>query len=322
MICNLIDQLCFENSIDPCYDQVLVNNLTSQKIITSHKKETSGQLSKTHTVADIPDFLNVQLLKKNNNLHLNKIPQYKGYLIDLTKFKNAEDLFSQTLSRNPRKNFRAKKRKLESNHDISYGFYYGEIDKDYYDYLFATCYKLMVDRFQEKKIYNRNLIKWKSYHEFFYPEILNKRASVFVISDKTKPITITLNFHIADIVFSHIQIYDVNYSQYSMGDIAIYKNIEWCYENDFKIWDFSKGATANKLRWSNHIYQFSYHLFYNPKSLRSRVSSFLVAKKLALKQFLRDKGIIGGILQLDRLYYYTKKKKLKNDNWKNSLTLE
>ncbi len=175
----------------------------------------------------------------------------------------------------------------------------------------------MVKRFHQKKIYNRNLVKWKYYQDLFYPMILDRKASIFVISDQEKPITITLNLHISDIVFSHIQIYDVDYSKYSMGDIAIFKNIEWCYKNNINLWDFSKGATVNKLRWSNHIYQFDYHLFYNNNSLISKIMVNYITLKLIFKQLLRDRGIIGGVFQLDNLYYYTKMKKLKNYDWKN-----
>lgn len=317
MNCNLIDQLCFENNIVPFYDNILTNKLTNQKITISHNQKIPGEIKNSYTVVDIPDFIEVVRLENIENIKVKKIPQYKGYLIDLTKFNDANDLFTKTLSKNPRKNFRAKKRKLEADHEISYRFYYGEIDKGYYDYLFETCYNLMEERFHQKKIYNRNLIKWKNYHDFFYPMILERKASIFVISDKEKPITITLNFHLLDIVFSHIQIYDINYSRYSLGDIAIYKNIEWCYKNSINLWDFSKGATDNKLRWSNHIYQFDYHLFYNSKSLISTIKVNYIAMKLFFKQFLRDHGIIGGVFQLDSLYYYTKMKKLKNYNWKN-----
>ncbi len=314
---NFIDQLCFENKINPFYNNILTNKLTNQKITIAYNQRTSCKKRNLYTVADVPDFLNVQLLENIKNIKVKKIPQYKGYLIDLTKFIDANDLFTKTLSRNSRKNFRAKKRKLGSHHEISYRFYYGEIDKGYYDYIFETCYNLMEERFHQKKIYNRNLIKWKSYHSFFYPMIVERKASIFVISDKEKPITITLNFHFSDIVFSHIQIYDINYSRYSMGDIAIFKNIEWCYQNNINLWDFSKGATDNKLRWSNHIYRFDYHLFYNRKSLISAIKVNYIAMKLFFKQLLRDHGIIGGVFQLDSLYYYTKMKKLKNYNWKN-----
>ena len=175
----------------------------------------------------------------------------------------------------------------------------------------------MEARFHQKKIYNRYLLHWKYYYDQFYPKILTKEASICVIYDKTKPITITLNFHKADIVFSFIQIYDTDYFKYSMGDIAMFKNIEWCYQNQYNVWDVSKGATENKLRWCNHIYQFNYHLFYNNKSLISTIKAYYLSLILNIKQLLRDRGIIGGIFQLDSLYYYTKIKKLKNYDWKN-----
>jgi hypothetical protein len=36
---------------------------------------------------------------------------------------------------------------------------------------------------------------------------------------------------------------------------------------------------------------------------------------MKFKQWLRDKGVIGGVLQLDRIYYYTRKRQLKNTHW-------
>ena len=314
---NLILQLCFDHSIQPFYRNVIKNKLSNQEFCLSYNPDKSQPLPNLFMVSDIPDYLDVELLKKEAARSLTRIPQYEGYLLNLKKFKNADELVNQTLSRNPRKNLRAKHRKLELNHEISYQFYHGEIEKKHYDYLFEKCYDLMEARFIQKKIYNRYLLNWKYYYNHFYSKILTKEASICVIYDKKKPVTITLNFHQADIVFSFIQIYDVDYYKYSMGDIAMYKNIEWCYQNQYNVWDVSKGATENKLRWSNHIYLFEYHIFYNNKSLLSKFLAFIYEKKLKAKQLLRNKGIIGGIFQLDRLYYYTKMKKLKNYNWKN-----
>ncbi|WP_422080660.1 GNAT family N-acetyltransferase [Ulvibacterium sp.] len=314
---NFVLQLCFNHSILPYYLKTIVNKLSEKELkVTNHTNE-SYLASKFCMVCDIPDYLDIRPLESKAGISLIKIPQYKGYLIDLKKFDNVDDLIGKTLSRNPRKNLRAKLRKLELNHDISYQFYYGKIDKDHYDYLFEVCYSLMEARFHQKKIYNRYLLDWKYYHDLFYPKICSKDASIGVIYDGTKPITITLNFHKGDIVFSFIQIYDTDYFKYSMGDIAMYKNIAWCYKNNYTVWDVSKGATENKLRWSNHSYLFEYHIFYQTKSPLQRFLAFTTYRKLKIKQFLRDKGIIGGMFQLDRLYYHTKMKKLKGHGWKN-----
>lgn len=313
---NFIQQLCFDYSIQPFYRNSIKNKLSNQEISLSYNPDRSQPWPNLFTVSDIPDYLDVELLKKEAERTLTRVPQYEGYLLNLKKFNNVGELVNKTLSKNPRKNLRAKHRKLELNHEISYKFYHGKIDKKHYDYLFEVCYNLMEARFHQKKIYNRYLLDWKYYYDKFYPKILTKEASICVIYDKTKPITITLNFHKADIVFSFIQIFDTDYFKYSMGDIAMLKNIEWCYHNHFTVWDVSKGATDNKIRWSNHVYLFEYHIFYNNKSLLSKFLAFINAKKLKTKQLLRNKGIIGGIFQLDSLYYYTKSKKLKNYDWK------
>ncbi|RKN76931.1 GNAT family N-acetyltransferase [Ulvibacterium marinum] len=314
---NFVIQICFDYTIPPFYVETIVNKLSGEKLKASYDHNKSSSLPKFCIVSDIPDYLDVERLERETKTAILKIPQYKGYLINLKRFNSVDELIGQNLGKNSRKNLRAKHRKLELNHEISYQFYYGKIDRNQYDHLFDVCYRLMETRFHQKKIYNRYLLDWKYYHDLFYPKILSKEASICVIYDGPKPITITLNFHRGDIVFSFIQIYDTDYFKYSLGDIAMYKNIEWSYANNFAVWDVSKGATENKLRWSNHNYLFDYHIFYSVHSPIHRFLAFITSQKLKLKQLLRNKGIIGGTFQLDRLYYYTKRKKLKGYAWRN-----
>ena len=312
---NLTEQLCFTGSLPGPYRGSIRNVLTGAGFQALRDREEPRSVVSPALISDLPDYLDIEMRNLGEDLHCIAIPQYEGYLIDLTKFSDAEDFFAKSLGKNSRKNFRSKFRKLEAEHTIRFEFYFGHIDKTHYDALFDVCYRLMEERFQEKKIYNRNLLVWKDYYKLFYPLILDKKASIFAIYDDEKPITLTLNFHAGDIVFSHIQIYDTDYSRYSMGDIAIYKNVEWCYEHGYKVWDFSKGATDNKQRWSNHIYTFNFHLIHKNTALaRGRARFF--ERKLRLKQQLREKGIIGGRFQLDGLYFYTKRRQLRQHNWK------
>jgi CelD/BcsL family acetyltransferase involved in cellulose biosynthesis len=314
---DFILRLCFDNSIDTCFQNKIRNKLTGREFSIPHNPSLSVTTNGHYTIRDLPDYLNIQLQQAQNEYNLIKIPQYKGYLVNLIGYRNIEEYLSKTFSRNPRKTLRSKIRNLEAKHEIRYEVYFGEIDKDHYEYLVDVCYELMKTRFKEKKIHNRYLLDWKYYVNLFYPKILKKEASLFVIYDNELPITLTLNFLKADVVFSFIQIYDTRYFRFSMGDIAVYKNLDWCFQNNFRVFDFSKGATHNKLRWSNHHYRFNYLLFYSDKSLKAR---FLASKTnflLRLKQFLRDKGIIGGVFQMDRILYYVNKKKLEDYDWKN-----
>ncbi len=314
---NFVLDLCIGNSIQPYYETILANTLTGTKIRGEYVAVASNIRTVFAVVTDIPDYLEAPLSKNAYPLQILRVPQYEGYMIDLTKFDDITALINKTFGRNSRKNLRAKIRNLEADHEVTYAFYHGHIEQADYDYIFDVCYSLMKTRFDQKKVFNRYLLEWKKNYELFYPKIVSKEASICVIYDAKKPITVTLNFHKADIVFSFIQIYDVAYYKYSMGDIAMLKNLEWCFENKFAIWDVSKGATENKVRWSNHTYRFEYHLFYDPSSLPARIRATLIANKFVLKQWLRNKGIIGEIFQLDKVYYYTKMKKIKHHNWKN-----
>jgi hypothetical protein len=314
---NFVLDLCIGNRIQPYYDTILANRITGAKIHGEYDASESNAHKGIVLVTDLPDYLEVPFSNSSNAFKLLQVPQYEGYMINLKKFDDIHGLINKTFSRNPRKNLRAKIRNLETQHEVTYGFYFGDIDKTQYDYLFDVCYTLMKTRFDQKKLFNRYLLEWKKNYELFYPKILAKEASICVIYDAKKPITVTLNFHKADIVFSYIQIYDVAYYKFSMGDIAMLKNLEWSFENEFAVWDVSKGATENKLRWSNHIYRFNYHLFYQRNSMLSKMLATWIAKKLVIKQWLRNKGIIGELFQLDKVYYYTRMKKINHHNWKN-----
>jgi hypothetical protein len=314
---NFVLDLCIGGQVPPFYDTVLRNKITGVKIHGEPYPPESKTNDAIVLVTDLPDYLEAPLSNSGKAFQLLQVPQYEGYMIDLKKFDDIQGLINTTFSRNPRKNLRAKIRNLEAQHEVTYAFYFGDIDKTEYDYLFDVCYALMKIRFDQKKLYNRYLLEWKKIYDLFYSKIVAKEASIGVIYDANKPITVTLNFHKADIVFSYIQIYDVAYYKFSMGDIAMLKNLEWSFENGFAVWDVSKGATENKLRWSNHIYRFNYHLFYQRNSILSKIRANWILNKLVIKQWLRNKGIIGDLFQLDKVYYYTRRRKINRHNWKN-----
>lgn len=168
---------------------------------------------------------------------------------------------------------------------------------------FDVFHKLVHRRFNDKRVYNNNLIKWKYYNNLVYPMILEKKTSLFVIYDKEKPIDITLNYHLGDIVFSFMHTYDIDYSRFNLGDISMVKHIDWCIEHQIPIFDLSIGETGQKIKWCNYSYDFKYHVFYNPGSVSSRLKTRIICLKLKQKQFLRDKNIIGKNLKLLKSIY-------------------
>lgn len=307
-----------ENHIPAYYQETIINALVNNRITLPKDKTPLKENNGVDMVPNIPDYLILPLKIEKVNLQCKRVRQYQGYLVHLKEGIDCKTYLSEQLSKRNIKNLHAKQRKLEAEHKISYIFHYGDITKEHYNFLFSEFYSMLESRFLEKKMYNNNLLHWKFYYDLAYPMILEKKASLFVIYDGEKPITMTLNFLLEDIVFSYIQTYDINYSNYNMGDISMVKHIEWCKESGFTIFDLAMGQTDYKLKWCNHIYNFEHHLFFNPDSSFSRLKSHILSQKLRLRQYLRDKDIIGKRFQMDKFLFNRRVKRLNNFNWKES----
>jgi len=158
-------------------------------------------------------------------------------------------------------------------------------------------------RFQQKKIYNRYLKEWKELSTSVYKKILQKEASLCVIKCEGKIIGVTLNYHLNQLVLSHIQSYNIDYSHYNIGDILMLKNLEWCCDHQILVYDLSMGETEFKLKWCNHQYRFNHQIFFAHNSLWQRLHTFITVIKYRAWQYLRKKGIIGGFIQFDKLLY-------------------
>lgn len=307
-----------DNHIPPYYQEAIVNTLDNNYIKLPIDQAPIKGKDGIDVVPNIPDYLTAPLNIGDTGFKCTRVRQYQGYLVHLKGGIDCKSYLSEQLSKRNIKNLYAKQRKLEAGHKISYIFHYGDIAKDHYDFLFTEFYTMLKRRFLEKKMYNNNLLNWKFYYDLAYPMLLEKKASLFVIYDGQKPITMTLNFHLRDIVFSYIQTYDIDYSGYNMGDISMVKHIEWCKENDFSVFDLAMGQTDYKLKWCNHIYNFEHHIFFNGSSSFSSVKSYILSQKLRLRQYLRDHDIIGKRFQMDKFLFKSRVKRLNNFNWKES----
>lgn len=290
--------------VSPLYKRPIRNLLTDDILFDSTDTELVPEVSGVSVIWDIPEYLDVNLKQLDANITVSKIRQYKGYLMHIAPFKNLDDFLAQQLSARSRKKLRSKKRNLESEHDIRYIFYYGTIEKEEYHRLFDAFYGFLEERFEEKKTVNNNLGKWDYYRDLVYPMILEKRASLFAIYDKDKPITIGMQFHLSRTVFSYVQSYDIAYSEYNMGDISTMKRLEWCFEQGFDTLDLSMGETDYKIKWCNHHYDLYFHVFYNRKSPSAVLKYKILMSKLQFKQYLRDKDILGKRFKMDKFKYW------------------
>ncbi|RKE95301.1 GNAT family N-acetyltransferase [Ichthyenterobacterium magnum] len=250
---------------------------------------------KVFFIYDVPTYFNLEEFKVTNNssLRLKKLFQYQGFLMDISTFENQDDYINAQFSSKNRREFKSNKRRLETSFNIKYSFIHGSISKPEFDLLFKQFYDLLNKRFQGKQTNYHHLkgVKWNFYKVLVFEMLLEKKASMLVIYSDKNPIGITLNFHAKDVLFETITVFDPDYYKFSIGKTSIIKLLEWCFENNYKISDFSKGDFDYKRKWSNHSYNFDYHVLYDVNSIKARLIAKFSITFFKIKLYLRKKKV-------------------------------
>ncbi|RYH74583.1 GNAT family N-acetyltransferase [Meridianimaribacter flavus] len=249
---------------------------------------------KTILIYDVPKYFSIPELKnyEKSTLRLKKVFQYFGYLMDISNYTTYEEYIKAQFNSKNRREFRSNIRKLEESFDIDYRFVYKSIDESEYEKIFNEFYKLLSLRYNEKGInlHILNTREWGFYKDLVYEMIQEKKALMLIISDRDTPIGITLNFLSENILFETITVFDPDYYKFSIGKTSIIKLLEWCFENNYVISDFSKGSFDYKQKWSNMKYEFNYHILYDKNSIKSRLLTKAIEYFFKLKLFLRNKN--------------------------------
>ncbi|SHJ59879.1 Acetyltransferase (GNAT) domain-containing protein [Arenibacter nanhaiticus] len=247
--------------------------------------------NKVLLIYDIPNYVIPNKLTAGGPIKTHKVRQYEGFLANLSGFKTLDEYMQDRFDSKSRYNFRKNKKKLTQCFHINESIYFGSITKDEYDAVFKSFHSLLKKTFLEKQVSTNILEKWDYYYELVYPMILEKKASLYVLRNEDEPICIALNFHSEDISFLFFSVYDSDYSKFGIGYMSVMKCIEWCIENNFKGYDFSKGYFHYKKRWSNVIYNFDYHILYDSKSITASFLAFFMSNYFRWKQILREKNL-------------------------------
>ena len=121
--------------------------------------------------------------------------------------------------------------------------------------------------------------------------ILSKEGVLTAIYSNNKPIGISFSFLSDKIMFFAITSFDIDYMRYNLGHITIMKLMNWCFDNGFDTYDFSKGKYEYKDRWTNNSYNYECHILYDSSSLVSRIRANIFESYFVIKQYLRDKNV-------------------------------
>ncbi|MFK7780106.1 MAG: GNAT family N-acetyltransferase [Candidatus Gracilibacteria bacterium] len=254
-----------------------------------------------------PSYLSPSF-KHTNALTVKKIPQSKiiGYAINIERKQDIETFLKAEFSKRFRNNIKRFVNRFEHCFNANYKMIYGTISKDEYSFLMTSLHDMLITRFDQRNEKNDILENWDYYLESTFSLINSKKASLFVIYHDSKPVHICINHHFNNILFVSIPSYDINFAKFALGNVSIYKLLEWSLDNNYIMLDMAYGELEYKRRWSNHIYSFEHHIIYQTNALSSRFKASLEVSLIKFKNFLKSKNIDVLIKNMKKAFKRTK----------------
>ncbi|WP_250436336.1 GNAT family N-acetyltransferase [Hanstruepera flava] len=227
--------------------------------------------NKTLLIRDVPSYHKIEDLGLGN-LRLKPIFQYKGYTTKISDYNSLDEYLRTIYKSNTRSKLRRNVNRLEACFNVEYVMYYGDISEPVYHSVFTTFYKLFEKRYTDKGEPCGELDPkvWSYYTELGLTLINEKKASLFVIYCNQVPVGITFSYHIGDILIEALTVFDIDFYRFNIGHTTILKMLEWSFENNIRLFDYTQGNFEYKKRWSDSEYDTYYHLLYDSKSLKSR----------------------------------------------------
>lgn len=254
-----------------------------------------------HSVHYIPAYL-ATTLDQPNKWTKKSYPSVTGYAVALDEFKNVKDYLLHQHSTKTRNKINRVKRRLEQCFDIRYTIYEGDITLDEYTFLMNTLKAMIISRFRQKQQRSDSLAVWDKVLNSSYELIKEGKASLYVIYDRDKPINISLNYHYNRILFGYISSYDIDYSKFRLGQIWLYKHLEWCFDKGFNHFELGWGDLEYKKQWCNYVYTFRHEIIFPKGSLSGFLYATYMGTKTSAIAYLISKGV--------NLYWQRIKRKL------------
>ena len=310
----------FQNQhINPFYNKLF--NYTNDEEVLNPNFESEGAIGNTiHEIKFIPSYFRLETPLLTGKYKFIKYNRLKNFRINLDGFSNAEHYLEDQMGSKSRSQLRRRINRLETCFNIKYTFYYGQITKQEYDCLFNALELLIERRFTQRGDAYSLKDKWDYIRESTFQLILDKKASFFVIYDENKPIDICLNYHFKNIVQHLIRSYDIDYSKYWVGQIDIYKQLDWCFLNNFKIFDFMWGELVYKTRWSNEISIFEHHFIFKDDNPLKLLFVKTIINLYKISDYVKQKSIYKSLVKAKS--NFTQKGKGKSKKKESIITFE
>lgn len=239
----------------------------------------------------VPEYFSLQL-GETTAYHRKVIKQINwGYSIYLKDVTSIDEYLQSQFKSKYRSIIRRYVNRLEHCFSIKYKLFYGEVDRATYDLIMERLHQMIVSRFGQRQETHKDVHRWKVLVAEAYSKIINKQASLFVIYNQKDPIQISLNYHFDTILFSAISSYDIDYAKFGLGHVEIYKQLQWCIDNNHNVYEMGVGGMDYKRRWSNNIYQYEHHIVYPKNGPMVGLAAKLELFRIRTKEYLKSKKV-------------------------------
>jgi hypothetical protein len=271
----------FENDEIPFYYAILEepNNPVSRNVVPKPVPVFNG----LRVVNCIPPYLRDLTLKLQPGLGVMTKSYRLGYLIDLSDFKNPEEYLKSVLGSSTSKKLRRDFRKLTEFNSLRFSIFYGEIDKIQYETFMNSLKAMITTRFSEKNTAHSALQRWDFYSRNAYDMLKQGHASLFVYSISDNPISIGLNYHKENVLYSAITSFNSEYAHLGFGKLMLFNRIKWCLDNGYTKIDLGWGDFDYKKKFANFIYEYQTQIIFREKKVFDRIAAYFLSYFLKRK---------------------------------------
>ncbi|EGV44925.1 GNAT family N-acetyltransferase [Bizionia argentinensis JUB59] len=280
----------YKHQLVPCF--VNLGNKLTNGLTYRIDNANLDYKNKVFLIRDIPSYQELQEPAKTSHLKLKKVFQYEGYITRVSNYESIDVYLNTIYKSNTRSKLRRNIKRLESNFKVEYSMHHGAISRADFDFVFENFYKLFEKRYANKgePCGELNPVIWAFYTELAFKMINEGTASLFVIYTDGKPIGITFSYHFDAILVEALTVFDIDFYKYNIGHTTILKMLEWSFKNEIAIFDYTQGDFDYKKRWSDDRYQTYYHILYDSKSLKCRLTAGLLEKYFRFKRECRERN--------------------------------
>lgn len=267
------------------------------ELVWSGARQDAPDKRAIYAIRNFPPYLRISFKGTDTHRHL-KYASLGGFAIKLEPYPNLDTFLSRHLRKKVKGHLMRSLKRLEFSYEIRYRHLYGDADSEECRHYLALLKGMIANRFAERNQENHALNTWDQLENTVPVLVAAKKASIFVISNGSQALSISVSYHIGRMLFNYASSYDIDFGKFSLGNIMIYKNLEWCFNNNYRFLDLGWGELEYKSRWCNYHYDLEHHLLCPNNAIVTPLVASFEGNKTRIRSALMKSPMIRTIKDL------------------------